>query len=375
MPEQEHVNSDATTTTTSKQASNNNLVPKTKDKNKNNQKMKCSNSSTSLTCFYGTCQDDGTCKCSDGWQYDTYFFHDTQCTVPNGSYLALMILSLLLHYGCALYIIMKRKQTKSTVRLAFNFAIAFAVFQPIQNVGIYVQNGTYEMATIFTGLAATIAGVWAWSVLKLVVVPLFSLGNMKNHVQRIFFTNCVLTSIAFAGTILVMTGTCRMDSEIYNIAVISQLLTGFLFSSLFSISYIVEATQFLKQVTPIFANTVENNKSETSVENAKNVINKVRDLRKQMIMLMINMTVTLLPWIICHLVLSASPFSWCFFAVASFGNVTQITQITIALTSRKVDTSSSTSPRSGGLRKGGGNNNGTASRIVSTSPTSDGVAA
>jgi hypothetical protein len=341
----------------------------------------CTNSS----CFYGTCtgintNNQPTCICNEGFIKDYYLFHNDNCTVPQNSWLALMIISVIIHVIAAIYMIIKRRNTKSTVTQAFNFAILYCFLQPIQNVGIYVQDGNYEIGCTFTGLAAVTAGCWAWIMLKLLILPLFILrSHMKQQVSNVFFANCVLTSSAFAITIFTMCGLSRSNNDIYNAATIGQLFTGFAFSLLFASSYIYEATLFLHDVAPVLDNVMENAQA-ASADKTKRVVEKVIALRKQMYFFIAQLSCTLLPWVITQLVYGSAPFSWIFFAIAAMGNVVQISQLTISLTSRKIETSSSSTTNSpnnhnnSALRSKSSKKNvngNTGSALLSTSPMTD----
>jgi hypothetical protein len=317
----------------------------------------CTNSS----CFYGTCTNTGQCICNNGWQKDTVLFHNENCTIPTGTFLGIMIITITVYYGAILYMIFIRKNTRSVVKHAFDIAIIYMIAQSMVSVGIYIQDGNYEISSFFAACAASLAGFWAWVMLKLVILPLFVLGQMKEQISKIFFINCIFTSFAFAITLLTLAGTCRMDNSIYNGAVIGQLLTGLFFSLLFATSYVIEATLFLKEAKPVFENALAN-ADQASVEKTKKALEKIEALRKQMFVLGANMMITLLPWVITQLVLGYAPFSWIFFAVANIGNGIQITQLTISLANKKLSNVSSSSSTNNNRQLSPG----------TTSPTTDG---
>jgi hypothetical protein len=192
-----------------------------------NWEFSCSYNTPNDLCFNdGNCSKDihadGTqeefCICPDGYTADMEWMHFRNCVRPVNS-----SRDFLIFFGIATalldlyYIIFVHTRLKAIGRRAGIITMLCTVFTLLILAGMYVQNGFFEMSTVFATIDFLFCTLLLYALNNIALKPLYALqGKSFDRVEKLFKLWGVVAAMLLLGTMISLLVTMRTRS--YNFA-------------------------------------------------------------------------------------------------------------------------------------------------------------
>jgi hypothetical protein len=293
---------------------------------------------TTSLCFSGSScappnnnnqQDESSCICPINYGHGYYFFHDPDCSMHNSIPYVFLAMCTLVMFVSLIQFRADHKASRSTVRQVVDLAMLFVISLWLHSIFYVAQGGNYEGFCVLQGLTCIVGAYWIEDLMTITAIPLFQtnthLRERMKSLIRICRITLVLTGIV-TGTIL--TALCRFPNSTFNIAVVvlatwqvAVVEGGF-----------IGTYSLANALLQVMEKNIISRRDMISGDSTMDVArDKLKALTKQLRTLGISVLVTYLPWIITHLCLGSSPFSWVFFMLGHVLNMINIAKVSHTL--------------------------------------------
>jgi len=234
-------------------------------------------------CFFGgvcSALNDSVqnCVCPQGFKADNSFFHDANCALWDDTYLAAMIISLVVTAVCLALLIppLASGKKKGTVRQLYWGLVAMIVTFCGQVVAVYIEDGWFFGANVLNVLTAWELGFNVMTVNRMLLLPLFCMHvEAQRRVERLALAIILLLCLGSTSIMLTMVVTSPLEKRsTYNQAAVTVWL-------FFSFVYLFEFAMLYSSASRMIA-LLETalGSSSTSSASARATIAKLRSLMR-----------------------------------------------------------------------------------------------
>ena len=203
------------------------------------------------TCLFGTCVAN-QCVCSPGFAHDQAAVHNgaANCGRPESTYVATMVVSILIAISCNAYLFVALKERKRTRVYELTAGVMlFNTLVAIESIVEYAEDGFYEGTAFLTGASVCVFAVWSLAMLSLFVTISFGVHpEMARSTNRILRANAVAICALWIACSVAMMVTARRDDVAFNIALCAAYGVSMIAMAAYAVSFYTKATRLLSML-------------------------------------------------------------------------------------------------------------------------------
>ena len=257
------------------------------------------------------------CICSAGSAFgpDLSYFHDPSCSLPRYFFLAQFVeLSLFGFVAVILMIKLVRGEKGRLAKVALWSGLG-SFFTWVLTLGIFVQNGAFEIAGFFLTCVLISCTIAALYLIDMQVAVLKGMEQLSDYLlfRRILWITTVACSAGCFSIGVAWLVLCQTFH--HNNVAIAALCSILFWNTVYVVEVVFFCSRLIRQVRQM-QGSAETQANSSAFKNWDALISRIQRLKMVMYVYYMVLASGVLPMLVLHLVLGSAPYGFAMFLVA-----------------------------------------------------------